>query len=333
MRGAAVGALLLGGAVLACSDALDQGTTAGQSVVVVHSASNDVMLLEVTRLLSSSFQRAPGIATSVAARGGDLIIALGDINAIQLATTTAAGTVIPLAPGSGPTAVAIEDDSIVWVATPALNRIARVNYRSGDTGSVAAGVYPQGVLFVEDTLLIINGNLTGGVPAGASWITVLPGGDSIALTGQNARYAALGLDGFVYVVTSGRPGAADGRLSIVDLQARREVAVINGLGEFPGPAVYHPSGRLLIASATEGILEVRTSTRSLERGPGAGIKPLGDGVTAVVVDAGGRVYAVSGNGCQEPGTLHVLDAPPDYRVVESLSVALCPSAAVLAGVN
>src|SRR3989475_6699393 len=43
----------------------------------------------------------------------------------------------------------------------------------------------------------------------------------------------------------------------------RSVVVINGLGELPGPAVFHPSGRLLIASEQEGILEVNTLTRSL----------------------------------------------------------------------
>ena len=333
MRRAAMAALLLGGAGLACSDALDQGTSAGQSVVVIHSTSDDVVLLEVTRLLYSSFNRAAGAATSIAARGSDLIISLADVDAIQVATTTGAGAVIPLAAGSGATGLAIEDDSIVWVANPGLNTVSRVNYRSGDTSSVATGVYPQGALFVDDALLILNGNLSGGAPAGPSWITAFPGGDSIALTGQNARFATHGLDGFVYVVTSGRPGAADGRLSIVDPATRREVAVINGLGEMPGPAVYHPAGRLLIASSVEGILEVNTSTRKVEHGPGMGIKPAGDGVDALVVDAGGRVYAVSARGCAGQGMLHVLNPPPDFRVIESIPIGICPNAAVLAGVN
>jgi len=172
------------------------------------------------------------------------------------------------------------------------------------------------------------------ISPGASWLTSfdccgLVGKDSIALTGTNARAIALGTDGLLYIVLAGTPTAADGKLSIVDPTTRREVAVLNGLGESPGPAVYHPSGRLLVASATEGILEVNTLTRTVTRGPGNGIKPSGDGIAALALDPRGRVYAVAPGACASPGTVHILSGPPDYRALGTVTVGVCPAAAAL----
>src|SRR5207247_1255054 len=116
--------------------------------------------------------------------------------------------------------------------------------------------------------------------------------DSIPLSGANARFLAVGDDSLLYVVNAGHPTRGDGKLSIVDPASRTELVVINGLGESPGAAAFHPSGRVLISSASEGILEVNTLTRSVTRGPGQGLKPGGDGVTGLAIDQGGRVYAL-----------------------------------------
>jgi len=321
--------------VAACSDALDQDTTAGQVVAVLAATSGDVTLVDVTRLETTAFDLAPGVPSSLDARGEDLVVALGD--SVQVATTAGAGAVIPLADGSGAIGVAIEDDSIAWIANPGLNSVTRVNYRTRDTATFVAGVYPQAVAVSEQYVLFVNANLSGGQPVGPSsirWLTrtspILAFG-TFPLSCTNARFTALGSDGLLYVVCSGSAGAADGKLAIVDPVNREEVAVLNGLGESPGPAAYHPSGRLLIASPTEGILEVNTATRTLVRGAGEGVKPEGDGVQALVVDRRGRVYAVAPRGCGGPGVVHVLHAPPDYRVIETVPVGVCPVAAVLAG--
>src|SRR5437879_2160032 len=134
--------------------------------------------------------------------------------------------------------------------------------------------------------------------------------DSIPLSGTNARFLAIGDDSLVYVVDAGHTGRADGRLSVVDPVTRTELVVINGLGDSPGAAAFHPSGRLLIASASEGILEVNTLTRTVTRGPGQGVKPGGHGVTGLAIDQGGRVYALDAGGCTGPGVVHVLSSPP-----------------------
>jgi streptogramin lyase len=321
----------------ACSDALDQDTTAGQIVAVLNAGSVDLTLVDVNRLEATALLLAPGVPTSLDARGQDLVIALGD--SVQVATPTGAGAVIALPDGSGAMGVGIEDDSIAWIANPGLNSATRVNYRTGAVSSTAAGVYPQAVAVTERYVFIVNGNLVGGQPAGLSSLRWRGTGATGSAAGTsplnctNAGYATVGGDGLLYVVCSGTAGAADGKLAIVDPVDRREVAVLNGLGESPGPAAYHPSGRLLVASLTEGILEVNTSTRSVVRGPGQGIKPEGEPVAALVVDTRGRVYAVAPSGCTGPGAVHVLRAPPDYRVIATVAVGVCPVAAVLAGVQ
>ena len=245
--------------------------------------------------------------------------------------------VLPLAPGSGASGVTIQDDSIAWIANPNLNAVTRINYRRiGDTVSIAVGVHPQAVAIVGTRVFVVNSNVVGSSPAGPSWLTSFDccsvrTPDSIPLTGTNARFAVVGDDSLVYVVASGHTGAADGKLSIVDPQARVEIAVLNGLGESPGAAAFHPAGgRLLVASATEGILEVNTSIRAITRGPGNGVKPAGHGVSGLALDLRGRVYAVDPGACTSAGTVHVLKPPPDYGEIAAVLVGVCPTTAAVA---
>jgi hypothetical protein len=42
------------------------------------------------------------------------------------------------------------------------------------------------------------------------------------------------------------------------------------------------------------------------------------------------VFAVASRGCGGPGVVHVLRPPPDYRLIESVTVGVCPSAVALA---
>ena len=230
--------------------------------------------------------------------------------------------------------MALENDSIVWVANPDRNTVTRLNVRTGGITTIAVGVAPQAVVVVQDVVYVVNANVVNGVPAGPSWITVLaadgalpPTSDSTPLTGTNARFVTLGDDGFLYVIESGTAGKGDGKLSIVDTASRREQAVLNGLGDSPGPLVYHPTGRILVASVAEGILEVNTTTRTLVRGPGNGVKPPGVRFAALTLDPTGRIYALDQGNCSAPGTLFVLSAPPGYNVLTEVPVGVCPVAA------
>jgi hypothetical protein len=325
----------------ACSDALEQDTTAGLQIVVVNTGSNSLSFVNATSFASGPVvDLAPptGTPASLDTRSTLVLVPMGAANALRVVSfgTIAGPSSIPLPTNSGATGVAIQSDSVAWVANPNLNSVTRVNYRSGDTlPQVAVGVAPRAIVVVGTRLFVANSNAPGGTPAGASWLTSFDccGGadrDSIPLAGANARAITLGADGLLYVVLAGTPGAADGKVSIVDPVTRRELAVLNGLGESPGAAVYHPSGRLLIASASEGILEVNTLTRVVTRGPGAGTKPGGAGIATLALDPRGRVYAVVAGACASPGTVHILSGPPDYHPLGTVAVGVCPSAAALA---
>jgi hypothetical protein len=329
----------------ACSDALEQTSSAGQVIAVVDSAARAVSFVSATdfSVRPVGLLTTTGAATTLAGRGSTVIVPLGPADSVTVIRNTGLCTgscvvpvvVLPLASGAGATGAAIQDDSIAWIANPNANSVTRLNYLTGRTSSVATGVYPQGVVIVGTRVFVVNSNLVSGAPAGLSWLTsfdccAATTADSIGLTGVNARYLTLGGDSLLYVVAAGHAGAADGKLSIVDPEARIELAVLNGLGESPGAATFHPSGRLLISSLTEGILEVYTPTRSLTRGPGNGVKPGGHGVSGLAVDLRGRVYAVDPGTCAGAGTVHVLSAPPDYREFRTVTVGVCPANAAIA---
>jgi len=329
----------------ACSDALEQTSSAGQVIGVVNAADNTVSFVSATdfTVRTVDLQTPGGAATTAAGRGGTVVVPLGPADSVALihnagvcsGTCVRPVVVFSLARGSGATGAVIQDDSIAWVGNPKLNSVTRLNLFSGGTTAFPVGAYPQALALVRGRVFVANGNLVSGVPAGPSWLSSFPccgasTADSIPLSGTNARFLAIGDDSLVYVVDAGHTGRADGRLSVVDPVTRTELVVINGLGDSPGAAAFHPSGRLLIASASEGILEVNTLTRTVTRGPGQGVKPGGHGVTGLAIDQGGRVYALDAGGCTGPGVVHVLSSPPDYDELRAVTVGVCPAATVLA---
>jgi len=332
-----------------CSDALEQKSSAGQVIGVVNANDRTLSVISATdfTVTTRSWQMGGATPRTIDGRGHVFLVPLGAADAVgvNLFFTCPPGALslcvqpdyaLRLPPGSGATGAAIQDDSIAWVANPNLNTVTRVNYFNGDTTSIAVGVYPQAVAIVGTRVFVVNGNLSGATPAGPSWLTSFDccgvrTTDSIPLTGANARFAVVGDDSLLYVIAAGHGAAADGKLSIVDPIARTEVAVLNGLGERPGAMAFHPTGsRLLIASLTDGILEVNTSIRAITRGPGNGVKPAGQGVVGLAIDLRGRVYAVDPVGCDVPGVVHVLTAPPDYHEIKTVPVGNCPTTAAVA---
>src|SRR5205809_1792931 len=333
----------------ACSDALEQTSSAGQLIGVDNASDRTLSVISATdfSVRTRSWQIGSATPRTIDGHGPSFVVPLGSGYAVgvisfYMCSPNASSLCVlpdytlPLAPGSGATGVAIQDDSIAWIANPNLNTVTRLNYFSGDTTSVAVGVYPQAVAIVGTRVFVVNSNLVGSTPAGPSGLTSFDccgvrTTDSIPLTGANARFAVVGDDSLLYVIAAGHGAAADGKLSICDPIARTEVAVLNGLGERPGAMAFHPTGsRLLIASLTEGILEVNTSLRAITRGPGNGVKPGGQGVAGLAIDLRGRVYAVDPVGCDVPGVVHVLTAPPDYHEIKTVPVGNCPTTAAVA---
>jgi hypothetical protein len=329
--------LLAGG----CSDALEQTSSAGQVIAVASASTVSIVSAATLQVTTAPLPGSGAVGVALAGRGNLVLAALAEPGpAGRLARVPAAHpeTADTLGLPGAPAGVAAQDDSIAWVALPGRGAVVRLDYRTGTGTTVAVGGAPAAVAVTAGRVFVVNpGNATG-----ASWLSALDLGgaappDSIPLTGVGAIAATVGGDGLLYVLERGASGAADGRVSIVDPVTRAELVVINGLGGGAVGAVFHPSGRLLVASVTDGILEVNTLTRTVTRGPGAGVKPAGHGVLSLALDNGGRVFAgdatacaAGGGGGGGGGVVHVLSAPPDYRELRALDVGACPAAATTA---
>src|SRR5581483_6785856 len=305
-------ALLLAGG---CSDALEQTSSAGQVVAFAGVGAVSVVSAATLQVTTAPLPGSGALGVALASRGNLLLAALAEPgSAGRLARVPAAHpeTADTLSLPGTPAGVAAQDDSIAWVALP--------------------GRGPAAVAVTAGRVFVVN----PGAGTGPSWLNALdPAGaaapDSIPLTGAGAIAATVGGDSLLYVLARGAPGATDGRLSIVDPVTRVELVVINGLGGGAMGAVFHPSGRLLVASVTDGILEVNTLTRTVTRGPAGGVKPAGHGVLSLALDNGGRVFAGDAAGCTGGGgTVRVLSPPPDYRELHAVDVGACPAAATTA---
>src|SRR5438128_7787099 len=238
-----------------CSDALEQQSSTGQVIGVVNGGDRTLSLISATDFTVSTrdWQRGSATPRTIDGRGNVFLVPLGQADAVAVdrllgpcgpgALCVQPDYVLGLATGSGATGVAIQDDSIAWIANPNLNTVTRLNYLRGDTTSVPVGVFPQAVAIVGTQVFVVNSNVVGSSPAGPSWLTSfeccsVTTPDSIPLTGTNARFAVVGADSLSYVIASGHAGAADRRVSIVAPHppAGVEIAVLNGLGESPGAA-------------------------------------------------------------------------------------------------
>ena len=283
-------------------------------------------------------------ATSVtpaglAARSGIGLVPLGDDDAVAV-VDLGLGTVLntfALAGNSGATGAAIIDDSTGYVADPGLNTVTRINYLTGDTASVAVGVHPQGLVYTRGKLFVLNGNVDGTLtPLGPSWLTVIDpvtnakatGIDSIPLLGSgNARSAAVGADGLLYVLSAGDSGTGEGRLSIVNPVTRKELSNFGGFGNLPA-ALASTGERLLVASWAEGVMTFDTRLREVTRGAGEGVTVPTN--SSVATGANGKIYALSAGPCTggTGGTAHIL-RPSDFVEIGTIPLGECAIGAVI----
>lgn len=328
MRGVRLGVVAVTmAAVAACSDALEQATPVGQVIAVLDGPAALVKLVN-----AGNFSAPPSLllafpvagAPRIAGRGPFILVPGGSKDSLQILSLGGAPRVVP---ALSAVAAAFQDDTLAWVADSAFDSLAEVNVQTGQRlASRALNGAPVAVAVLDSQVFAVH----------STWVTSVnlagvPVLDSIPLSGSDAHFAVIGDDSLLYVIARGDSGKANGKLSVVDPVGHDEAVVINGLGERPGPGVFHSTGRILIASPTNGILEVNSLTRSVTRGPGSGIKPGGKGVIALSLDARGRVYAVSNTACGgAAGTLYVLSPPPDYNVITTVPLGTCPVASTVA---
>jgi hypothetical protein len=302
----------------ACADPEAPLPTPSEVVLVVNSIESSLSVVPVDATGSTYTIPLGGTTPTpvgVSASGAWAIVPMGLDHAVTVVDllTGSVSRVIPLASGSFATGSAVVDDSIAYVANPGLNTVTRVNYLTGDTASVAVGVYPQAVVLTRGKVFVINGNLVNFTPAGPGWITVIDpvtnakatGVDSIPLPAPgNPQFGVVAGDGLLYVMNTGNY-VDEGRLSIVDPVARIEVANFGGFGAGPGTLASDGGDRLFVSSFTEGLMEFNLDTRTVVLGAGDGL-PIPEN-SGVAVDSEGRVYAITaGCGGGGGGSAHVL---------------------------
>jgi hypothetical protein len=322
---------------LGCSDTNAPLPDPEEVLLAVNSTANTLSIVPVEAPNSAVAVPLGGTTptpTGVSAREGVAIVPLGLDNAVavvDLRTATVLRT-IPLPENSGATGSAIVDDSIAYVGNPNINTVSRINYITGATSEVPAGVYPSGLIFTRGKVFVINANLDETFsPAGPSWLTVIdptisaaaPAIDSIALTGEgNASFAAVGSDGLLYVMSTGDYFSGEGRLSVVDPLAGTEVASFAGFGTGPGNVAADADARIFVSSYSQGVMEFNLDSNKVVRGAGNGV-PIPSNAT-VAVDSKGRVYAIDTGPCSggQVGTAHVLDAKLEETA--TISLGECP---------
>ncbi len=338
LRSRCPAAFVLALTVAACADPAAPLPAPSEVVLVVNSIESSLSVIPVNAT-SSTYTIPLGGTTptpvGVSALEGWAIVPMGLDHAATVVDLTSGSVsrVVPLANGSFATGSAIVDDSIAYVANPGLNTVTRINYLTGDTASVAVGVYPQGVVVTRGKVFVLNGNLVNFTPAGPGWITVIDpvtntraaGVDSIPLPlPGNPQFAVVAGDGRIYVMNVGNYVDA-GRLSIVDPVARVELANFGGFGSGPGDLATDGGSRLFISSFTEGVMEFDTGTSTVVLGAGNGI-PIPDN-SGVAVDSDGRVYAITaGCGGGAGGEAHVLRVDLTERLTVPLGVCAIGSA-------
>src|SRR6266513_2200145 len=159
-----------------CSDALEKTSSAGQVIGVINAF--DLSLVSATdfSVTTRSWPGTTANPTTIAGRGRAFVVTLEQANAVGVSLLVTCPPdpgalcgrqdyVLPLRVGSEPDGVAIQDDSVAWIANRALNTVTRLNYFTGDTTSVAVGVFPRAVALVGTCVFVVNSNLVGGVPA------------------------------------------------------------------------------------------------------------------------------------------------------------------------
>jgi hypothetical protein len=273
------------------------------------------------------------LPAGITAREGIALVPLGADDAVAVVDLLT-GIVLDqfdLAAGSEATGAAIVDDSVGYVAEPALDRIVQIDYRTGDTASVVVGNHPRALIFTRGRIFVLNANVDGaGDPLGASWLTVIDpvtntkstGIDSIPLLGPgNARAATVGPDGLLYVLSAGDSTSGEGRLSIVNPVTREEVGSFGGFGLFP-TGIAASGDRLYVSSVAEGVMEFDIREREVIRGVGEGEAIATS--AGLAAGANGRIYAASSGPCTggTSGGIHIL-RPSDLVEVGSAAVGEC----------
>lgn len=337
--------LVLGATVLCDGCAVTTPSTplAEETLVVLNGGDGTLTLLSLSSPgteRSINLGHLDGTPVALAARGARALVSTGAASSVALVDLSTEGSVLVyyLPAGAGAAGAAFVNDSIAYIANSLNDRATRLNVRSGDTTSVAAGRSPAAVVETRGRVFVANANVevlcAQPLPCvrGPSWLSVIDPEkntviDSIPLPGPgNAMAAVVGADGLIYVMNAGN-GTEPGRLSIVDPVLRQEVGNFGGFGVLPRRLAIDGRERLFVTSESEGLMEFNTRTRRVVRGAGGGI-PLENAVAAAV-DGSAQIYGVESGGCAGGAVGRIRIFRPDLTEARIVPAGLCPTDAVI----
>lgn len=320
-------------ALTACKDGTGSATERREAVVVLNSVGLSLSVIPLGGAAPSTIGLgADGTPTTLAVNDTLAVVPMGItnvVNVVNLGTETVQTLALPA--GSGATGVAFANDSIAVVANPERNTVSPVNVRRGTVGAeIAVGNYPQAVVADDDHVYVVNANLGDDfLPAGNGSVTVLDARTlavvgTVALTGLNSGAAAL-RDDRLYVLNAGTWGGNNSSLSIVDVDARQQVARVDGFGNFPGSVTTERGRDVFVASYGTGLLVYDPETSAIVRGPGNPLVPNDLlPVSAVRFDPLGLLYTLHPGDCTAPGTVVQMDQ--SGTVLAQADVGVCPFA-------
>lgn len=255
-----------------------------------------------------------------AIRGRRIAIPLGDAASVAYADldTTTVLRYFTFTDGNATGSAFVNDTTIIAVnllrGYVGRFTIGQASASIADTVTVAAP-QPTAVIMAGTRAMIVSTNEDANYqPLGNGVVTAVDPTNmhvigSVSTGGTNPNGAALGPDGFLYVVNTGdyvNPGS----LTIINPATLQAIATIPNMGVGPGDISIDANGIAYISSYSFGTLVWNTQTRQFVRDVnnpvcapkiGGGCK----GAASAVTDASGNLYQVFGGSLTEPAKVYV----------------------------
>lgn len=338
IRGAlCFGAMLAG----ACAPTTSTGTLPVEVLVVLDSAAPNLLVVSVDSTdarATIDLATLPFVPSLLATRGG-----LAAVAGVASATQAGGVAIIDLAnrslvelftlPLGNVSAITFADERTIYVGSGTSHTAQMLELQQHAQQPIPAPSGAQGFVLARGKVFAVIGNRIGCAPIGCnngpSWLVRIDPSvprDSIPLSGPgNAGPAALGPDGYLYVLSAGEVVTEEGRLSIADPVRNLEIATFAGVGPIENAWIASDGGsRILIATPVGGLLVFDSRERRFTFPFGNGI-PL-TAPTDLVTDAVGAAYVSEQRGCAavDPGLVRVFSGTLVER--PSLRLGTCPVA-------
>lgn len=243
------------------------------------------------------------------------------------------------------TGSAFVNDTTVLAANLLEDRVGRFTLgQASDTirQTVAVAQSPTAIVMANDRALVVSSlyDFVTFQPSGRGVVTALDPQTlqvlgTVQTGGESPTDAALGPDGLLYVIHSGRfdpvtfQPLSSGVLTLIDPRTLSVVANLDGFGEGPGSIHIDERGLAYISGYSFGTLVWDTRTRRFVRGPDnpVCVRVAGAcrGAASAVANRDGDVYQANPSYGTVPSWVYVFDAPA-YTLTDSIAAGTDPTA-------